>query len=183
MQNLIKPGANLPNKMANNQNALANPIVEIQQYLSFVVAGETYAIGILDVKEILEYTGVGRVPMMPQTIRGVINLRGKVVPVIDLGVRFGGTPTEPSRRTCIVIVEVETKGEHHDMGVMVDAVNEVLDISPENIEPPPTFGTTIRTDFIRGMGRVGEKFVILLDVKMVLSVEELAQIQTLANTH
>jgi len=182
MSQLIKSGSNLPAKMGSSQKVVTTS-VEVQQYLSFIVSGETYAIGILDVKEILEYTGVGRVPMVPPAIRGVINLRGKVVPVIDLGVRFGGNPTEPSRRTCIVIVEVENKDSRHDMGVMVDAVNEVLDISPENIEPPPTFGTTIRTDFIRGMGRVGEKFVILLDVKMVLSVEELAQIQNLSITH
>ncbi|CAK0752470.1 purine-binding chemotaxis protein CheW [Gammaproteobacteria bacterium] len=183
MHHLTKSGSSLPTKGGTLATQAAAFAVEIQQYLSFVVAGETYAIGILDVKEILEYVGVGRVPMMPPTIRGIINLRGKVVPVIDLGVRFGGMPTEPSRRTCIVIVEVETNGERHDMGVMVDAVNEVLDISSENIEPPPTFGTTIRTDFIRGMGRVGERFVILLDVKMVLSVEELSQIHALMSAH
>lgn len=159
----------------------ATPIAEIQQYLSFVVGGETYALGILDVKEIIEYSTVTRVPMMPMTIRGIINLRGKVVPVIDLGVRFSNTPTEPSRRTCIVIVEVETENNaRHDMGVMVEAVNEVLDISPENIEPAPAFGSSVRADFIRGMGRVADRFVILLDVKKVLSVDELAQVQNLA---
>ena len=160
--------------------AAAASIVEMQQYLSFVVGGETYALGILDVKEIIEYAGVTRVPMMPATIRGIINLRGKVVPVIDLGVRFKGSPTEPSRRTCIVIVDVESGDARHDMGVMVEAVNEVLDISPENVEPAPAFGATVRADFIRGMGRVGDHFVILLDVRRVLSVEELAQVQTLA---
>ncbi|CAK0745643.1 purine-binding chemotaxis protein CheW [Gammaproteobacteria bacterium] len=153
---------------------------EAQQYLSFVVGSETYALGILDVKEIIEYADVGRVPMMPMAIRGVINLRGKVVPVIDLGVRFSNAPMETSRRTCIVIVEVVAGQSRHDMGVMVDAVNEVLDIAPENIEPAPTFGSTVRADFIRGMGRVGDHFVILLDVKNVLSVEEMTHVKTLA---
>lgn len=184
MYHLTKAGSGSLTKTGSAAVAAdASSVAEMQQYLSFVVASETYAIGILDVKEIIEYAGVGRVPMMPATIRGVINLRGKVVPVIDLGVRFGGIPTEPSRRTCIVIVEVESGEERHDMGVMVDAVNEVLDIPPENLEPAPAFGAKIRTDFIRGMGRVGDRFVILLDVKMVLSVEELAQIQTLATVH
>ncbi|CAK0772428.1 purine-binding chemotaxis protein CheW [Gammaproteobacteria bacterium] len=160
----------------------AAPPVEIQQYLSFVVRGEVYALGILDVKEIIEYSGVTRVPMMPMTIRGIINLRGKVVPVIDLGVRFGGAPTEPSRRTCIVIVEVDIGETRHDMGVLVEAVNEVLDISPENVEPAPAFGAAVRADFIRGMGRVGDRFVILLDLKMVLSLEELTQIRSLAGS-
>jgi len=165
------------------QAAAATAIAEIQQYLSFVVGGEIYALGILDVKEIIEYASVTRVPMMPATIRGIINLRGKVVPVIDLGVRFTGTPTEPSRRTCIVIVEVESDDARHDMGVMVEAVNEVLDISPENVEPAPAFGAAVRADFIRGMGRVDDRFVILLEVKRVLSMEELAQVKTLAASH
>jgi len=162
------------------QAVMPSAVAEIQQYLSFVVGGEIYALGILDVKEIIEYSSVTRVPMMPATIRGIINLRGKVVPVIDLGVRFSNIPTEPSRRTCIVIVEVETENNmRHDMGVMVEAVNEVLDISQESIEPAPAFGSAVRADFIRGMGRVADRFVILLDVKKVLSVDELAQIQTL----
>ncbi|CAK0778299.1 purine-binding chemotaxis protein CheW [Gammaproteobacteria bacterium] len=165
------------------QAAAVVAVAEIQQYLSFVVGSEVYALGILDVKEIIEYSGVTRVPMMPMTIRGIINLRGKVVPVIDLGVRFTGTPTEPSRRTCIVIVEVDAGDTRHDMGVMVEAVNEVLDISPENVEPAPAFGAAVRADFIRGMGRVNDRFVILLEVKKVLSVEELAQVQTLAVAH
>ncbi|CAK0774691.1 purine-binding chemotaxis protein CheW [Gammaproteobacteria bacterium] len=168
---------------ATTQAVAAAAVTEMQQYLSFVVGSETYALGILDVKEIIEYASVTRVPMMPMTIRGIINLRGKVVPVIDLGVRFSSIPTTPSRRTCIVIVEVETGDVRHDMGVMVDAVNEVLDISPENVEPPPAFGASVRADFIHGMGRVDNRFVILLDVKKVLSVEELAQVQTLAIAH
>ncbi len=177
MYQLTKSGGS---GMAMQAAAAAQAIVEMQQYLSFIVGGETYALGILDVKEIIEYASVTRVPMMPPTIRGIINLRGKVVPVIDLGVRFKGAPTETTRRTCIVIVDVESGESRHDMGVMVEAVNEVLDIAPENIEPSPAFGAAVRADFIRGMGRVGDHFVILLDVRRVLSVEELAQVQTLA---
>src|SRR5690606_32178220 len=116
------------------------------------LSGEMFAIGILAIKEIIEYANLTTVPMMPACIRGVINLRGAVVPVVDLAARFGRTPTPVSKRTCIVIVEVESGGERQDVGVIVDAVNEVLDIPAADIEPPPSFGTKIRTDFIKGMG-------------------------------
>ncbi len=112
--------------------------------------------------------------MMPAFIRGVINLRGSVVPVIDLAARFGGSQTEVGRRTCIVIVEVEDEDAKHDIGIMVDAVSEVLDIPGSEIEPPPSFGAKIRADFIFGMGKVAGKFVIILNINKVLSVEEIA---------
>jgi purine-binding chemotaxis protein CheW len=131
-------------------------------------------VGTLSVKEIIEYGQLTGVPMMPPSIRGVINLRGAVVPVIDLGARFGGRQTEVSRRTCIVILEVNHADEQQVIGVLVDAVNEVLEIAPADIEPPPAFGAHIRTDFIQGMGKVGGRFVILLDIGRVLSVGELA---------
>ena len=142
------------------------------QYLTFILGGEVFAIGILAIKEIIEYSGLTVVPMMPECVRGVINLRGAVVPVMDLLARFGKHPTEIGRRTCIVIVEVNTDGEHQDIGVMVDAVNEVLEILPSDIEPAPTFGARIRTDFIEGMGKVDAGFVILLNVNHVLSTDE-----------
>jgi purine-binding chemotaxis protein CheW len=110
---------------------------------------------------------------MPACVRGVINLRGTVVPVLDLQARFGATPGAVTKRTCIVIVEVETEGEHHTVGVVVDAVNEVLDISAADIEPAPSFGARIRTDFIEGMGKVKGKFVILLNVNHVLSLSDI----------
>lgn len=147
---------------------------EPQQYLTFALGGEMFAVGTLSVKEIIEYGRITSVPMMPETIRGVINLRGSVVPVIDLWVRFGGRRSEIMRRTCIVILEVASEGERQDVGVIVDAVSEVLEISPADIEPPPSFGMKIRTDFIFGMGKVKGGFVILLDVGKALSVEELA---------
>ena len=146
------------------------------QYLTFMLGGEAYAIGILAIKEIIENGQMTRVPMMPEFIRGVINLRGAVVPVIDLGVRFDAQATAMGKRTCIVILEVESDGEAHDVGILVDAVNEVMDIAAANIEPAPAFGTHIRTDFIAGMGKVDEKFVVILDPARVLSVDEMAAI-------
>ena len=120
--------------------------------------------------------------MMPGFIRGVINLRGSVVPVVDLSVRFGRNKTEISRRTCIVIIEVEGDGEKHDIGVMVDSVSEVLEIPRSEIEPPPAFGAKIRVDFIHGMGKVAGKFVIILDANKVLSVDELSMLGQVAGT-
>src|SRR5690242_2576673 len=122
------------------------------QFLTFMQGGEMFAMGILGIKEIIEYSTLTEVPMMPASVRGVINLRGAVVPVVDLGVRFGRKPGAVTKRTCIVIVEVLLKDTRQDVGVVVDAVNEVLEIAPEEIEPAPTFGTRIRTDFIEGMG-------------------------------
>jgi purine-binding chemotaxis protein CheW len=144
-----------------------------QQYLTFVLGGEMFAIGILAIKEIIEYGEVTGVPMMPTFVRGVINLRGSVVPVIDLWARFGRNRTEISRRTCIVIVEVRNGEEKQDMGVIVDAVSAVLEIAQDQIEPAPAFGAKIRTDFMQGMGKIENRFVIILDVHHILSCEEL----------
>lgn len=148
------------------------------QYLTFTLGGEMFAVGILCVKEIIEYGSLTEIPMMPAFIRGVINLRGAVVPVIDLAARFGGRSTEVGKRTCIVIVELgDATGEdatRHDIGIIVDAVSEVLDIPASEIEPPPTFGARIRADFILGMGKVAGKFVIILNIDRVLSVDEIA---------
>jgi purine-binding chemotaxis protein CheW len=146
---------------------------ESQQYLTFVLAGEVFAIGILAIKEIIEYTSPTSVPMMPEYLRGVINLRGLVVPVIDLAVRFGKPASPVTKRTCIVIVEIELDGERYDIGAVVDAVNAVVEIRASDIEPPPSFGARIRTDFIAGMGKVDGRFVILLDSGHVLAPTEL----------
>jgi purine-binding chemotaxis protein CheW len=144
-----------------------------KQYLTFVLGGETFGIGILSIKEIIEYTGLTEVPMMPPSIRGVINLRGAVVPVLDLAVRFGKQPSDVTKKTCVVIVEIRTDEDRQVMGLVVDAVNAVLKIADTEIEPPPTFGAKIRADFIEGMGKVNGKFVILLNAGRVLSSEEL----------
>lgn len=145
-----------------------------QQYLTFLLGGEMFAVGILNVKEIIEYGTVTAIPMMPPFIRGVINLRGAVVPVIDLSSRFGNNPSQVSRRTCIVIIEVSEGEERQDIGIVVDAVSEVLEIPRGEIEPPPAFGAKIRADFITGMGKVGGRFVIILNVSQVLSVDEIS---------
>ena len=147
-----------------------------QQYLTFMLGGEVYAMGILAIKEIIEYGNLTEIPRMPEFIRGVINLRGAVVPVVDLGARFGKRTTDITRRTCIVIIEVVQGEESHDIGVMVDAVNEVLEISAAEIEPAPSFGADIRADFIDGMGKIDDRFVVILDVNQVLSVDEMASL-------
>jgi len=123
------------------------------QYLTFMLGGEMFAIGILAIKEIIEYNKLTTVPMMPRYVRGVINLRGAVVPVIDLAARFGRAATEVSRRTCIVIVEIAVGEGRQVVGLLVDAVNEVLDIPPAEIEPAPSFGANVRSDFIAGQQR------------------------------
>jgi purine-binding chemotaxis protein CheW len=148
-------------------------VAEQAQYLTFFLAGEEYAIGILQVKEILEYDTLTKVPQTPPSIRGVINLRGSVVPVVDLAAKFGLPETPITKRTCIVIVEVDLEGQRTVMGVLADAVSQVMDLTPADIEAPPAFGTRVRVDYLQGMGKVGKKFVLLLDVDRVLSAPEL----------
>jgi purine-binding chemotaxis protein CheW len=157
-------GASAPGASAGSAQAA--------QYLTFVLGDEVFAIGILAIKEIIEYGSLTEVPMMPRYVRGVINLRGAVVPVVDLQARFGREPRAVSKRTCIVIVEISVADRHQVVGVVVDAVNEVLDIPDSEIEPAPSFGARIRSDFIRGMGKVRGRFVVLLDVDQVLSLDE-----------
>lgn len=152
-----------------------------QQYLTFLLADEMFAVGIQRVREIIEYGNVTTVPMMPRFVRGVINLRGSVVPVIDLSARFGRGVSDIHRRTCVVIVEVEHEGAKQELGVVVDAVSEVLDIPQSEIEPAPAFGARIRADFISGMGKVDGRFVILLNVDRVLAVEEMATLSELVD--
>ena len=177
MTNAVVQARPQPRALVTQQPAAAAAAAELAQYLTFVLAGEPFAIGILAIKEIIEYRGLATVPMMPACVRGVINLRGAVVPVIDLQARFGRASSEVSKRTCIVIVEVaneaEAQGRRQVVGVVVDAVNEVLDIAPADIEPPPSFGARIRSDFIAGVGKVRGKFVILLDVDRVLTLDDL----------
>ncbi|MFZ2853347.1 MAG: chemotaxis protein CheW [Rhodocyclaceae bacterium] len=154
--------------------------VERQQHLTFALGGEMFAIGILSVKEIIEYGSLTAVPMMPDCIKGVINLRGAVVPVVDLARRFASRATAITRRSCIVIIETANESAAgdgpQDVGVIVDAVSEVLEIHDDQIEPPPSFGTRIRTDFIAGMGKLDGRFVIILNVDKVLSMDELAML-------
>ena len=141
------------------------------QYLTFALGAETFAIAIRAVKEIIGYSDVSTVPMMPEDVRGVINLRGAVVPVIDLAVRFGRPAAPVGKRTCIVILE-GTSGEGiHVFGVVVDAVHEVLEIAEEEVEAPPKFGASIRAELISGMARVNNSFVIVLDIEQLQAVD------------
>jgi purine-binding chemotaxis protein CheW len=158
----------------NKRQAVAIPAERKGQYLAFSLSGETFAMDIRSIREVIQFGGLTEVPLMPPFIRGVINLRGAVVPVVDLCVRFGRTPTEVARRTCVVIVETGGEEDAAVLGVMVDNVSEVLEIGEGDIDPAPAFGTDLRNDFISGVGKVAGRFVILLDVNHVLSVEEMA---------
>ncbi len=144
------------------------------QFLTFRLMGEVYGIDISAIKEITEYGGVTYVPTMPPFIAGVMNLRGSVVPVINLAIRFGGEPSTVTKKTSVVVLEITHEGTSMEVGVMVDRVNEVLDIADDDVEPPPAFGAKIRTDFISGMGKINGKLLVLIDVSRVLSVEELS---------
>jgi purine-binding chemotaxis protein CheW len=147
---------------------------EQSQYLGFHIAGEEYAIGILRVREILEYDTLTQVPTAPASIRGVINLRGSVVPVVDLAVKLGLGPSAVTKRTCIVVVEVALDGERTVMGLLADAVSQVLDLPASEIEAPPALGTRVKVECLLGMGRAGKKFVLLLDIDRLLSMDDLA---------
>ena len=145
----------------------------IQKYLTFILAGESYAFSILRVKEIIEYGEVTPMPMMPEFICGAINLRGKAVPVIDLAGRLGLQSADVSRRTCIIIIELNIDNEMMNIGLVVDAVSRVIDLKSEEIERTPSLGGHIRTDFIEAMGKINEQFVILLNIDNVMSMEDL----------
>lgn len=150
-----------------------------RQYLMFSLAGETFAVAIGCVREIIEYPGITSIPLAPAFIRGVINLRGAVVPVIDLSVRFGRAATSVNRRTCVIIVEVRNEEQLHLLGVVVDGVTEVRDVDAGEVEKQPEFGSGLRSDFVAGMLRREQGFVVILDIATVLSGEELsALVQT-----
>ncbi|NOT13918.1 MAG: purine-binding chemotaxis protein CheW [Methylococcaceae bacterium] len=152
----------------------------LHQFLTFLVGSNNFGINILDVKEIIEFNMITRVPMTPDYIRGVINLRGNVVPVIDLSARMGHARSEISKRTCIVLVQIGYHEESQLLGMLVDSVDEILDLPDSMIMPPPDFGADIRTDFIQGMGRVGSEFIILLDINRVLELQELSELKQLS---
>jgi len=150
--------------------------VETNQYLTFRLDKEDFALGIGKVREVLDYTAVTKVPQTPEFMRGVINLRGNVVPVVDMRLKFGMTKTEKTVNTCIIIVEVDMDGETTVLGALADSVQEVLDLEPDQIEPPPRIGSRLRTEFIRGMGKRDEQFIIILDIDRVFTSEELGTV-------
>ncbi|HNU36018.1 MAG TPA: chemotaxis protein CheW [Methanomassiliicoccales archaeon] len=148
-----------------------------RQYLTFQLGEEVFAIDVANVREILEYNSVTRVPRSPEYMRGVINLRGSVVPVFDMRLKFGMTGTQKTINTCIVVVEVSYEGEDIIIGALVDSVQEVFELEADQIEPAPKIGTHLRTEFIKGMGKRDERFIIILDIDKVFSIEEITSIQ------
>lgn len=146
------------------------------QFLTFTLGEEVFAMDIRTVREIIQYGPMTTVPLMPAFVRGVINLRGAVVPVIDLQARFSRPPADIGKKTCIVIFDTVREGERVELGLLVDAVSEVIDIAPDAIEPPPNFGTTVRRDFIRGMGKVADRFLIIIEPDRALDVNDMARL-------
>ncbi len=152
-------------------------MTQAAQYLTFRLADEVFALDITKVREVLDFTTVTRVPRTPDFMRGVINLRGSVVPVVDLRLKFGMTRTESSVNTCIIITEVTVDGDRTVLGALADSVQEVIDLAPEDVSPAPKIGAKLRTEFIRGMGKRDDRFIILLDIDRVFSTDELALVQ------
>lgn len=146
----------------------------VMKYLTFLLGEKSYAISILKIKEILEYGSITPIPKMPEFICGAINLRGRLVPVIDLLERLGNGNSEIGKRSCIVIVEMEFAQETLNIGVIVDAVSKVMDFKNSEIEDAPTFGGVVETDFIEGMGKVDDEFVVILNIDRILSLDDLA---------
>ena len=148
------------------------------QYLTFKLADEVFALDIAKVREVLDFAMVTKVPQTPDFMCGVINLRGSVVPVVDMRLKFGMAKTEKTVNTCIIIVEIALDGETAVLGALADSVQEVLDLEPDRIEPAPRIGTHLNTEFIRGMGKREEQFIIILDIDRVFSLAELAEVAT-----
>lgn len=151
-------------------------IADVSQYLTFTLAEEVYAVDVSIVREILEINTITKVPQTPDFMRGVINLRGSVVPVIDLRLKFGMMPTEQTINTCIIVVEVNMGGEIIVLGSLADSVQEVIEMEPGLIEPAPHIGTRLNTDFIKGMGKHDGRFIMILDIDKVFSGSELSTV-------
>jgi purine-binding chemotaxis protein CheW len=154
-----------------------NGISEARQYLTFRLDDEVFALDVGQVREILDFTTITKIPQTPDFMRGVINLRGSVVPVVDMRLKFGMGVTEKTVNTCIVVVEVQLEGESTIIGALVDAVQEVFELEPAQIEPAPRIGTRLRTEFLKGMGKRENRFIMILDIDRVFTVEELSIVQ------
>ncbi|MCE5281646.1 MAG: chemotaxis protein CheW [Deltaproteobacteria bacterium] len=152
-------------------------ITETTQYLSFKLDDEVFALDIWKVREVLDYTEITKVPKTPDFMKGVINLRGGVVPVVDMRLKFGLPEAEKTVNTCIIIIEVTVDGETTVLGALVDSVQEVLDLEPGQIEPAQRIGTRLRTDFIKGMGKRDNRFLMILDIDKIFSADELAIVE------
>jgi len=147
--------------------------IDTSQFLTFGLGDDIFAIDVIMAKEVLDFAQVTKVPQTPEYMLGVINLRGSVVPVIDMRLKFGMDAKEKTRDSCIIVVEVDVDGEPITVGAMADSVREVMDMTESQIEPPPKIGTRLNTEFIKGMGNLGEKFVIILDINRVFSADDL----------
>ncbi len=152
-------------------------ITATTQYLTFKLEEEIFALDVAKVREILDFTTVTKVPQTPDFMRGVINLRGSVVPVMDLRLKFGMSATEKTVNTCVIVAELVVEGETMVLGVLADSVQEVIDMEPEQIEPAPRIGTKLNTEFIVGMGKHNEQFMMILDIDKVFSEGEKAAIR------
>jgi purine-binding chemotaxis protein CheW len=152
---------------------------QFEQYLTFILSGKVYGLAILNIKEIIEYGDITEVPMTPDFISGVISLRGSVLPVIDLGRRFSGFSAEITKRTSIIVVEIKNDDLRIEVGITVDIVNEVIDLYRRDIEPAPMIGNQIETGFISGMAKLNEKFIILLDIENILSIDDISLVGSL----
>lgn len=156
-------------------------ITETTQYLTFKLGEEVFALDVNVVREILDFTTITKVPQTPDFMRGVINLRGSVVPVVDMRLKFGMTATEKTVNTCIVVVEVSVGAERTVLGALVDSVQEVFELEAASIEPAPKIGTRLKTDFIKGMGKRDSQFIMILDIDKIFSGDELDMAQSLGN--
>jgi len=154
-------------------------ITEVRQYLTFKLEGETFALDVVKVREILDYSNITKVPQTPEFMKGVINLRGSVVPVVDMRLKFNMPLLEKTVDTCIIVVEISIENEATILGALVDSVQEVFELEPASIEAAPRIGTKLRTDFILGMGKREEQFVIILDIDKVFSSEELDMVHSM----
>lgn len=150
---------------------------EAIQYLTFKLDEESFATEISKVREVLEYTQVTPVPRSPEFMQGVINLRGSVVPVVDLRLQFGMSAVEPTVDSCIIIIEVNIEGTTTVLGALADSVQEVIDFKPEQLEPAPSFGTRIDNDFVQHMGKLDDRFVIVLDMNKVFSLDQINKVE------
>ncbi len=146
---------------------------DVLQYLTFSLGDEVFAMDIRSVREIIQHGAMTVVPLMPEFVRGIINLRGSVVPVIDLQSRFGRARAQVGKKTCVIIFDVGPEGDRVELGLLVDAVSEVIDIAASQIEPPPQFGTTIQREFIRGLGKVGSEFIVILEPERALNIDDM----------
>jgi purine-binding chemotaxis protein CheW len=164
--------------MRKEANMSATEITETRQYLTFKLGDEVFATDVAKVREVLDFTTITKIPRTPDFMSGVINLRGNVVPVVDLRLCFEMSKTVKTVNTCVVVVEMLLDGESTVIGALADSVEEVIDLEPEQIEPAPKIGTQIRTDFIKGMGKRDAQFIMILDIDRIFSAEELASVRS-----